>query len=121
MASEASSWPVKDYPLDMNDRVQQAVDDSADWFSTVHYRPEDLTLWLLCLGGETGELQNKAKKWLRGSLTWAEALPLMRDELIDVFVYAFNVAAVLEMDLEEEYNKKRKFNQKRFGHANHET
>jgi NTP pyrophosphatase (non-canonical NTP hydrolase) len=100
--------------MNMNNRVREAIDDSHDWFPDVQHNKEWLPYTLLCLGGEVGELQNKTKKQLRGSTTWEEILPILRDELVDVFVYAFNVAACLEMDLEEEYDKKRKFNDERF-------
>jgi NTP pyrophosphatase (non-canonical NTP hydrolase) len=101
--------------MNMNDRVEQAVKDSSEWFSSIKHDATQLPLWLLCLGGETGELQNKAKKWLRGSYTYDEVRPLLADELVDVFVYAFNVAAALDIDLEKEYDIKRRHNQARFG------
>jgi len=118
--NEPDRWParpldVDGYTMNMNDRVDEAVDDSHEWFPAWQHNKDWLTDWLLALGGETGELQNKTKKWRRGSLTWEEVKPLLADELVDVLVYAFDVAACLEMDLEAEYDRKRRFNQSRFG------
>jgi len=100
--------------MDMVDRTVQAVEDSHVWFPNAGHTPGDLWFWLICLGGETGELQNKAKKWYRGTLTWEEVQPLLADELVDALVYAFNTAAALGIDLEHEYNKKRETNDRRF-------
>jgi NTP pyrophosphatase (non-canonical NTP hydrolase) len=101
--------------MNMNDRVKQAVEDSHIWWPQIPHTQHMLAFWLLCLGGEVGELQNKAKKYLRGSIpTWEEARPILADELVDVFVYAFNVAAALGIDLEAEYNKKREHNDGRW-------
>jgi NTP pyrophosphatase (non-canonical NTP hydrolase) len=104
----------------MNDRVHEAVEDSHVWFPDIGHEPYDLPFWLLCLGGEVGELQNKAKKWVRGSLSYDEVRPLLADELVDALVYAFNVAATLGIDLEAEYDRKRQFNSERFGPDGHE-
>jgi NTP pyrophosphatase (non-canonical NTP hydrolase) len=117
---QPSRWPARPLDVhvdyDMNDRVDEAVNDSHEWFPEWQHNREWLPWWLLALGGEVGELQNKAKKWRRGSLTWEEVKPLLADELVDVLVYAFDVAACLEIDLEAEYDRKREFNQSRFGH-----
>jgi NTP pyrophosphatase (non-canonical NTP hydrolase) len=102
---------------DMNDRIAEAVSDSNIWFPDFQHDVPTLPLWLLCLAGESGELFNKAKKFFRGSLTWDEVHPMLADELVDTLVYAYNVAAVLEINLEEEYDKKRSFNDGRFGNS----
>lgn len=105
-----------EYLLNMNDRMQQAVEDSAIWFPTnIHDQSERaLILWALCICGEAGELANKVKKFARGSLTLGEVLPLAADELVDVLVYCFNMAAALDIDLEHEYDRKRRVNVDRF-------
>jgi NTP pyrophosphatase (non-canonical NTP hydrolase) len=100
--------------MNMNGRVEEAVEDSHVWFPDIEHEAHALPFWLLCLGGEVGELQNKAKKWVRGTFSYDEIRPQLADELVDTLVYAFNVAATLNIDLEAEYDRKRQFNAERF-------
>lgn len=94
----------------MNDMVQQAGDDSERWFpglNLVHYA--------LCLGGETGEFQNKVKKIDRGSKTFDEMRGELLDELADVFTYFLCVADKVGLDIIAAYYNKRQINEERFG------
>jgi NTP pyrophosphatase (non-canonical NTP hydrolase) len=101
-----------------NDGLQQLRDeaksDSELWFPGTS---NDLMYHSLGLGGESGEFLNVVKKLARGSLTLQEAVPMMRDELTDVFVYFLTSASVLDMDIMEEYRRKRAINAKRFGRS----
>lgn len=106
--------------IDMNGRVEQAMADSGVWYPKGRYgyeTTEDISFWLHCVGGEVGELQNKFKKYLRGTYTDSEVMPILRDEAVDVFVYMFNLAGALGMDLEAEYDKKRAHNDERWNPA----
>jgi NTP pyrophosphatase (non-canonical NTP hydrolase) len=100
--------------MTLEEIVQQCIEDSSEWFPKASH---DLSFLALCLGGETGEFQNKVKKVWRGSASLAEMYPGLKDEAIDIFIYLCNIAAVLDFDLEEEYRAKRAFNQQRFGSA----
>jgi len=96
----------------IQDIVTQCLDDSKEWFPDV---AESLTHHCLALAGEVGELCNVVKKVERGSVDEVSARQMLRDETADVFIYLCNVAAVLGMDLEAEYDIKRSFNARRFG------
>lgn len=98
----------------MDDRVQQAVDDSNRWFPLVTHTSKDIAFWALNICGEAGELANKVKKVVRGSVPYEAQRAAIADELVDTLVYCFNMAAALEIELEEEYDRKRRFNEHRF-------
>jgi NTP pyrophosphatase (non-canonical NTP hydrolase) len=75
---------------------------------------------ILALIGEAGEMANAVKKILRtgesvSAVSPPELLEHVAEELIDVLIYAGNIAAILGTDLTEEYLKKRAFNAERFG------
>jgi NTP pyrophosphatase (non-canonical NTP hydrolase) len=96
----------------MQDIVDQCLEDSKEWFPTV---AEDIKHHCLSLAGEVGELCNVLKKWDRGSTDDECARQMMVDETADVFIYLCNIAALLGMNLEAEYDRKRAFNARRFG------
>lgn len=105
---------MQDYPQNLNDRVQQATFDTRNWFP---HLDGNLSHMVIAFGGEAGEVLNAYKKWDR-----SEAIDIddatrakMADELADVLVYLFCIAGMLEVDLEEEYDRKREFNIGRFG------
>lgn len=108
---------VGPYSMDMNDRVDQATEDSREWFPGKTF---DLVHQMIGLCNEAGELLGWWKKWDRRhnrqlDLLTSQTKADMANELVDVLVYAFNVAACLNIDLEKEYDRKRAFNQSRFG------
>jgi NTP pyrophosphatase (non-canonical NTP hydrolase) len=96
----------------LQDIVDQCIDDSMEWFPEV---APNLMHHCLALAGEVGELCNVVKKVDRRSIDEESARQMLIDETVDVFIYLCNIAAVLRMDLEAEYDRKRTFNQRRFG------
>jgi NTP pyrophosphatase (non-canonical NTP hydrolase) len=101
--------------------VNQCMIDSEAWFPNVHRQAHSAILHhTLGLAGEVGEFANLMKKVDRDSMSMDEALPLLRQELTDVFIYVANLIGYLEMDLEHEYKKKRIQNDQRFGRASRE-
>lgn len=97
----------------LNDMIVQAIQDSEEWFG--EELSKDLTLFTIALGGEVGEFQNVVKKMMRDGLPFEEVYPLLKEELTDVLIYVLCLAGVLRVNLEEEYNRKRQFNEGRFG------
>lgn len=97
--------------MDLADRTTEAAADSNRWFPG---KVQNILHHTVALCGEVGECANLVKKQDRGSITMRELQEQLGPELVDVLVYIFNCAAVMDIDLEDEYNKKRVFNEKRF-------
>jgi NTP pyrophosphatase (non-canonical NTP hydrolase) len=100
----------------MNGRAREALQDSDIWFPTCR---GDIAHHLIALAGEVGEICNIYKKWDRSGVS---SLPVstqaeMGKELIDVLVYAFNLAGEMNLDIDAAYDEKRKFNHERFAPA----
>ena len=74
-------------------------------------RMEALGLELLNVFGELGELANELKKCRRDGEYRPESL---REETTDAFVFLLKVMLTLEMDPEEEFEKKMEQNEERF-------
>lgn len=74
----------------------------------------DLGHHALALCGEAGEVANVVKKLQRGSLETSEGRDRLKGELADVLIYLLNCAAILQINLGQEYLKKQAFNEKRF-------
>ena len=77
---------------------------------------KDMTI---ALTGELGEFANVIKKITRDKKTLGEEpskerLEKLKEELTDCFIYLIILSNILEIDIEEEYLKKTKFNEKRF-------
>ena len=73
----------------------------------------------IALVGECGEFANVVKKIDRefehqGEKISEEKLQKLKEELVDILIYVLIIANVLNMNLEEEYLRKRKINEKRF-------
>jgi NTP pyrophosphatase (non-canonical NTP hydrolase) len=100
--------------MNLREIAEQCLRDSDEWFPDVAREP---THHVLSITGEWGEFCNLLKKVERGSITLEDALPMLKEELIDVFIYMFNLAAVMGVDIEKEYNVKRERNAVRFGQA----
>jgi NTP pyrophosphatase (non-canonical NTP hydrolase) len=82
-------------------------------------KSEFLQSMLVALIGEVGEFANIVKKAVRDEKTLGKTLDgdtigKLKEELADCFIYTVILGNILEMDLEEEYYKKMKFNEKRF-------
>ena len=95
---------------------EQCLSDSERWFPDVAH---DLIHHALSMAGEVGEFCNLLKKIERGSLRHDNESHLeLAMELTDVFIYLMNIAAVMNIDIGEAYDYKRKVNIDRFGSAN---
>lgn len=95
----------------IKDITDQCLSDSEEWFPSV---ATSLQHHCLALAGEVGELCNVVKKIERGSIDEESARQCLVDETADVFIYLCNIAAVLGIDLEVEYDRKRAYNARRF-------
>lgn len=80
---------------------------------------EFLQSMIVALIGEVGEFANIVKKVNRDSKILGKDLDektieKLREELTDCFIYIVILGNLLEVDLEKEYYKKTKYNEKRF-------
>jgi NTP pyrophosphatase (non-canonical NTP hydrolase) len=100
--------------MDLNDFVKQCHDDSTRWFPEVL---ADGPYHTLALAGEVGEFANIVKKILRGSksIDDFETKEALGSEAADIFTYLMLVVGAFDIDLEAEYDRKREFNERRFG------
>lgn len=96
--------------MDLQQASKQCYEDTEKWFPHVN----NLGFMALALCGEAGELANLVKKVERGSVDADVVEVEMVEEVADVFTYLLNIAAILGMDLEQEFNRKRSINEKRF-------
>ena len=99
----------------LGDMMLQMREDSDRWFGAG--TSENMTLMVLGICGEAGEVADLVKKVIRGSLTLEQAVPEIKEECIDVLHYLLMVMGMLGVDVIEEYKKKRAFNEARFGHG----
>lgn len=98
--------------IDLYDMAQIAKEDSQRWF------PEtsgNLFFTAGCLAGEVGEVLNLLKKVERGSHDMEDVEAKVVEEVADVFTYLLKLAGEMDIDLEQEYKKKRQINEARFG------
>jgi len=105
------------YPEENPVEVLFRVLQKESHYASLRWFPEtasDLGHHSLALCGEVGEVANVVKKLQRGSLEEDEARNLLKGELPDVLIYLLNCAAILKINLGQEYINKQKFNQKRF-------
>jgi NTP pyrophosphatase (non-canonical NTP hydrolase) len=105
--------------MTLEEIIEQCWEDSGQWFpvntQTAIGADNHISFLMLALTGEVGEACNVWKKYLRGSEDGVITLPMLREELIDVFIYFCNLAKVLNINVEEEYAAKRAYNRTRFG------
>jgi NTP pyrophosphatase (non-canonical NTP hydrolase) len=101
--------------MDIEALAEQMAKDSADWFGPDINK--DVTVHVLGLVGEAGEVADELKKVLRGSKTMQEALPKLYEEMIDQFIYWVLLARAIGLlpRIHEVYEAKRVANMKRFG------
>ena len=96
----------------------QCRSDSQRWFPELQNGSEAsmLAYNTLAMCGESGELANIVKKIQRGSLDLNDKAVrnMAAEELIDVFVYGFNIAGILKIDPQHVYDYKRAVNERRF-------
>lgn len=100
---------------------KQALDDSERWFGDQMdmHTMRGLVHHALAMSGEVGEVCNIIKKIDRGSLDFADATVRhdLHMEVVDVFVYLLNLAAMVGLDLEKGNTRKRSINDARFTEA----
>jgi NTP pyrophosphatase (non-canonical NTP hydrolase) len=103
--------------MDLNDFVKQVAEDGHRWFPKVD---KNIVYTSLGLCGEVGEVTDVVKKYERYSMDWDALCIRLPEEIVDVLVYTLKLAYQIGIDLEEEYHKKRKVNEERFGHSTHD-
>lgn len=75
---------------------------------------EPLEHLIVCMLGEFGEFSNLVKKVKRGDFSLDEVKKEINEEFIDIFIYLIKIANQLNIDIEKEYLKKMKKNEKKF-------
>ena len=73
---------------------------------------------MLVMVEELGEISRVRKQYYRDKQSFT--IEELRHELMDIFVYLMQACMALNVDLEKEYIKKMKYNEKRFIHKSHE-
>lgn len=101
--------------IDLDALLVQMQEDSIRWFG--EETPKNLTLHVLGLVGESGEVADILKKITRGSVDFNTPgiMEHLRTELIDVFIYLVMLFGATRTNVLEEYEKKRAYNEQRFG------
>lgn len=103
-------------------KAQREFDERHGWTPPVVTEKEIsqlLTRDLIGLFGEMGEFANAVKKLQLAPSdelckVFQDHSPELREELVDFMIYVVRIASYLGVDLEEEYEKKRKINERRF-------
>lgn len=104
--------------FETEEKINQCETDSNRWFPNAD---RGLAFLTLCLAGEVGELANLVKKVERGSALLVRDNKVHReivDEINDVRVYLYNLMGLQifdDVNWEDEWNRKRAFNEERFG------
>jgi len=75
---------------------------------------EPLEHLIVCMLGEFGEFSNIVKKIKRGDFRLSEKKEQLDEEFIDMFIYMIKIANQLDINIEDEYIKKMKKNEKKF-------
>lgn len=92
--------------------IEQMQEDSVRWFPLDQY--DALMVYTLGLVGESGEVADIVKKFVRGSISAEECKATIAVELIDVFHYWCMLIGLFEIDVTAVYDKKREVNIARF-------
>ena len=87
--------------------------DRYNRISSVEERVDALGIETLNMLGEFGEFANELKKARRDKNFRKE---LLAEELTDMFIFLMKLSLILDIDLEEEFNKKMSVNEGRFAH-----
>jgi len=102
--------------LSQRDVEEQNNRNFKDWKQT------DITFLVLGLCGETGELANITKKYIRWLLGWKgkylteeQFVKLLKGELADVQIFLYLIAGKYGLNIEDLVREKQKINRERFG------
>lgn len=99
--------------------IQREFDRGLGWNAYEKCRtPEDalkfMEHFVLVTVEELGEISRIRKQYYRDKRNFT--LEQIKHELADIFVYLMQACMALDMDLEEDYLEKVKYNEKRFKH-----
>lgn len=97
--------------MHLSEIQREEVKDSEIYFPDVK---QDALYLSIALGGETGEILNKVKKYYRNGWSMEQLRETIADELADVLIYLVMFADFIGVDLEEEWIKKKEFNDDRY-------
>jgi NTP pyrophosphatase (non-canonical NTP hydrolase) len=97
------SRPIEDF-------IREMQEDSVRWFEN----GQDIVILTLGLVGESGEVADLLKKFMRGSMNQDDMIREMEVELIDVFHYWCLLIGTLGTDVDTVYQKKRSYNVARY-------
>lgn len=102
--------------MSFTDLSKQYLADSERWFPDLHLTPtSQIVHFGLGLAGEAGEVANLIKKFNRGSIRLLELRDEIAHEIADVIAYALDLAAVLDIDVDEALSEKRAICEARWG------
>jgi NTP pyrophosphatase (non-canonical NTP hydrolase) len=116
-STEAQGW-MEEYevPLMTLPEIQKSmIDNSFRWFPEAFANGLDITLTILGVVGEAGEVADVLKKYMRKSLTKEEFEERVAEESVDLFHYLCMLWVGLGIDVTEVYKTKTEFNEQRFG------
>ena len=105
----------------LNELANRSLEDCYRWFPGWNEQAvtTQVLQYTLGIAGESGEVVELIKKWHSGRAGYDLNSESLRarvvEELCDVLVYAFDLAAVLKLDLDEAMELKRASNETRFG------
>jgi NTP pyrophosphatase (non-canonical NTP hydrolase) len=94
--------------------IEECVTDSARWFP----KSQTVDMLTLCIAGEVGEVANIVKKVVRGTLLMEDAMGTLPEEIVDILIYLCNLmghSAFADVDWKSIWDKKRSYNEMRFG------
>jgi len=98
--------------MELKELMAQCDADSRRWFPGIAGDPFFIGL---AMAGEVGEIANILKKVARGSVTLDEVREHLMEEGVDTLIYLSDFFTALGGDPIEVYNRKRAFNELRFG------
>jgi NTP pyrophosphatase (non-canonical NTP hydrolase) len=107
--NKMNMWTIPEFQKDM-------VEKTYRWFPDT-VKDGEINLHMLIYGicGESGEIADEMKKFIRGSRTQEELVEKLGNESVDLFHYIALLWVVLGIDPGEVYAKLTEANEKRFG------
>lgn len=102
--------------MTLNELSAQAIANSRRWFPKLHTSTWDqVQHFMLGLCGEVGEAANLVKKVNRGDKHLSAILPDLSLELADIITYTLDLAACLNIDLDQAITEKVAICEERWG------